>query len=133
MDMNGKATTFCWQERTFFIALDYYQEKFGKKPEIGTQEEVAEIISWNIFQMDGLRYVVPMSCRKHARVIFSKATLFGNEQSHIEEIECEGCKKGILYLHNGIYVKIMNWDLNKPILFTDLLFKPLQFVGSTMN
>ena len=39
------------------------QEKFTEAPFIDLQKEIAEIIVLNIFQMDGLKYVIPMSCK----------------------------------------------------------------------
>ena len=42
---------------TFF---DYYTERFGKQPAYKLGKEIAEIISWNIWQMDGLTDTVPL-------------------------------------------------------------------------
>lgn len=39
--------------------IDYYKAKFGEEPEDRDLKIIANIISWNIFQMDGLRYIVP--------------------------------------------------------------------------
>lgn len=41
---------------------DYYIDFFGKEPSEKLIERVAEISSWNIWQMDGLKQVVPDSC-----------------------------------------------------------------------
>jgi type II restriction enzyme len=49
------------RENLLYTLIDYFEIKFNKKPSLKIQEEFAEIISWNIFQMDGLNYVVPMS------------------------------------------------------------------------
>lgn len=49
------------RENLLYTLIDYYQDKFNEKPTNKTLKEFAEIISWNIFQMDGLKYVVPMS------------------------------------------------------------------------
>lgn len=45
----------------FFTFIDYYMAKFNKEPTIDTLKEIAKIISWNIWQMDGLNCVVPYS------------------------------------------------------------------------
>lgn len=42
---------------TFF---DYYKERFGKEPKYKDGKAIAEIIAWNIWQMDGLTDTVPL-------------------------------------------------------------------------
>jgi hypothetical protein len=109
------------RENLLYTFIDYYKHKFKKIPSIRIQESFAEIISWNIFQMDGLKYVVPMSCRHEIIIIRGEATLFGQEPDIIEKHECEGCKYNRVNKHNGKYVKIMDWKKNKIINFVDLL------------
>lgn len=41
---------------------DYYFDFFKTAPSLETLEEVADIASWNLWQMDGLKMVVPLSC-----------------------------------------------------------------------
>lgn len=41
---------------------DYYEAKFGEPLHIDQLLRFADIIVWNIFQMDGLKYTVPNSC-----------------------------------------------------------------------
>lgn len=84
-------------------------------------EHFAEIISWNLFQMDGLKYVIPMSCKHINRVIPGELTLFGTLPDKIEKDECEGCKLNIHTKHNGKYVKIMDWEESKTIKFVNLI------------
>jgi hypothetical protein len=98
------------RENLLYTLTDYYKERFGRKPSLAVQREFAKVISWNIFQMDGLRCVVPMSCKKQY-----KSTLFGQVK-----IECEGCKFNNAINHNGVYAKIMDWDKNKAVRFMDL-------------
>lgn len=109
------------RENLLYTMIDFYKEKFNKKPSIKEQESFAEIISWNIFQMDGLRYVIPMSCRHESKVILGDWTLFGATPDTIEEYECEGCKYNQPDKHNGEYVKIMDWEKSKVIRFVDLV------------
>lgn len=109
------------RENLLYTLNDYYENKFGRKPTLVVQQEFAEIISWNIFQMDGIKYVVPMSCKHVNRVIPGELTLFGETPDTIEKDECEGCKFSRPTKHNGKYVKIMDWSVNKQIKFVDLL------------
>ena len=109
------------RENLLYTFIDYYESKFSKRPTTKMQEEFAEIISWNIFQMDGLRYVVPMSCRHESIVIPSVWTLFEEIPERVEKHECEGCKYNSPHKHNGTYVKIMDWEKNKAMKFADLI------------
>jgi hypothetical protein len=109
------------RENLLYTLIDYYVAKFSKRPPLKVQEEFAEIISWNIFQMDGLRYVVPLSCRHESILIPSVLTLFEEIPERVEKHECEGCKYNRPFKHNGTYVKIMDWESKKAVRFVDLL------------
>lgn len=112
---------FEWQGDNLLLArenllisfFDYYEEQFDEEPSIKDVREVADIISWNIFQMDGLKFVIPRSC--HSKVLEQQDIMSGEVKR--TTIECEGCKKGLIHKHNGIYVKMMDWDTGKPIFF----------------
>jgi len=106
------------RENLLYTLIDYYKYKFKQRPTIKTQEEFAEIISWNIFQMDGLKYVTPMSC--HSTIKFTLG-LFGEKPNRGGKHECEGCKYNQPNKHNGRYVKIMDWNKNKTLRFVDLI------------
>ena len=105
------------RENLLFTFSDYYENKFNKKPSKDWLREIAEILSWNIWQMDGLKFVIPNSCHNSTVVNY---TLFG-EETH-EEV-CEGCKKNNPKKHNGIYCYIMDWETNKKVKFVNLIKK----------
>ncbi|MFZ2545075.1 MAG: hypothetical protein WAW80_03805 [Candidatus Saccharimonadales bacterium] len=109
------------RENLLYSIIDYYKDKFGRNPSLDVQQEFAEIISWNIFQMDGLKYVVPMSCHHETRVIPGELTLFGETPDTVESYECEGCKFNRPTKHNGKYVKVMDWTTGKNINFVNLV------------
>lgn len=109
------------RENLLYTLIDYYKNQFGQRPALSTQEEFAKIVSWNIFQMDGLRYVVPMSCHSEKKVVRGELTLFDKKSDRVEESACEGCKYNLSDKHNGKYVKIMDWNKNKVIRFVDLV------------
>ena len=111
------------RENLLYTFIDYYKDKFKKSPSLKLQKEIAEIIVWNIFQMDGLRYVIPMSCKNEKIIIKGEETLFGKEDDRIEEKQCRGCEKKVAQKHNGDYVKIMNWVKDKPVNFVDIVGK----------
>jgi len=109
------------RENLLFTFIDYYQDKFGENPSIELQKEIAEIIVWNIFQMDGLKYVIPMSCKTEQVIIKGEETLFGKEDDRREVKPCAGCENRTAKNHNGIYVKIMDWKEHKIIRFVDIV------------
>lgn len=105
------------RENLLYDFIDNYYYKFNKYPTKEMLIEIAEIISWNIFQMDAIKCVIPHSCNNEKIV---KNTLFGEE---IIEKCCDGCKKNSILKHNGIYVTIMNWDTNRKSKFISLFKK----------
>ena len=106
------------RENLFYSFIEYYEERWGESPSIDKQIEVAKIISWNIFQMDGLKMVIPNSC-KHGVIEKDSNDLFKVEKLTI----CEGCKTNNPSKHNGIPVKIMDWDKLEAIEFRSLYSK----------
>lgn len=109
------------RENLLYTFIDYYQDKFAATPSTALQKEIAEIIVWNIFQMDGLKYVIPMSCKTEQVTIKGAETLFGKEEDKMLEKSCEGCEKKTAKNHNGIYVKTMDWVMGKPVKFLDVV------------
>ena len=109
------------RENLLYDYIDYYREKFCQMPPVELLSEIANIIVWNIWQMDGLRCVVPYSC--HEVVVQEhQNSLFDRELDNEEKTApCHGCEKGDVFHHNGIYCKIYDWTLNKSVLFVDIL------------
>lgn len=50
---------FLARKNLLLTFIDYYEDKFGKSPAYEHVKEIANIISYNLFQMDGLKYTVP--------------------------------------------------------------------------
>jgi hypothetical protein len=109
------------RENLLYTFIDYYQDQFNDTPSSEVQKEIADIIVWNIFQMDGLKYVVPMSCKTEHQTLKGVETLFGKEEDIELEKNCEGCEKKTAKNHNGIYVKIMDWVNGNIIRFVDIV------------
>ncbi len=103
------------RENLLFTFIDYYVERFGVFPIKEYLEEISKIISWNIFQMDGLKFVIPDSCKPVPKMQIS---LFDDET---QTEECPGCLKNNPNKHTGIYSKVMNWETNRSIKFINLL------------
>ncbi len=100
-----------------FSFADYYEDKFNKAPQEAHLFEIANIISWNLWQMDGLKFVVPDSC--HDVVTQTLGNLF--EEPQTVTTPCCGCSSGNPRLHNGTKCKIMDWEKQQPLFFIDSL------------
>ncbi len=116
------------REALLYTYIEYFMEKFNAKdadgeyvkdangnlrvPERGKIVNAARWISWNIWQMDGLRNVVPDTC--HDEV---STDLFGSETRK----PCPGCTTGSALKHNGAACIIRDWNMKKP---KNYQFKP---------
>jgi len=125
------------RENLLFTLIDYFKYKFdGDMMPLEWLEEFAEIISWNIWQMDGIKCVVPESCHKeepifeHPSLFDTKAYTVTAEKKAIKNQEvadsgelpdCEGCVKEDVQKHNGIYCKIKNWSTGKEFEYRELM------------
>lgn len=123
---------FEWQGDNLLLAresmlisfIEYYQAKFGKEPLLKSILYIAYIISWNVWQMDGLKGVVPNSCKNGITVV--ESDLFGDIE---RMVYCPGCQQDTIKNHNGIYCLIRDWGLkdpktgesNRKIRFVDLI------------
>ena len=47
------------RENLLYTFVDHYEARFGSKPDVPLLQDFAEIISWNLWQMDGLTYRTP--------------------------------------------------------------------------
>ena len=83
----------------FETVKDYYREKFQLEPPKDFLNDIAEIISWNLWQMDGLSktYSPPFINAKPEASLFDAAP------------------------QGEIFCLIMDWKENKPVKFKDLV------------
>ncbi|TVW80713.1 restriction endonuclease, partial [Streptococcus pneumoniae] len=82
------------RENLLAIFEDYYLAKTGTQPTLEQKKEIATIISYNVFQMDGLKKISPYSAKQGQA---QQLSLFVDEQE-IEEAEesktqIKDCKK----------------------------------------
>lgn len=107
------------RENLLFDVAEHYEAKFHEKLETQDLVGFAKIIAWNIWQMDGLKFVIPNSCCTKEII---EEDLF---ESHVISKPCEGCKLGYgeksYFRHNGIYCKIRDWKENKTLRFVDIM------------
>ena len=89
------------RESLLWTFIEYYQAKFGKSPLTKSINYIAYIISWNLWQMDGLRGVVPDSCYTRKRNIFGEELVENN---------CIGCNNHNIKQHKGKQCIIKDWE-----------------------
>lgn len=112
------------REALLYTFIEYYQDKFGKDPLVKSIKYIAYIISWNLWQMDGLKGVVPDTCHDEVEM----TDLFSGEG---KKKPCQGCTDGGYYHHNGIYCLLRDWgardpltkENNRKIRFIDIIMK----------
>lgn len=103
------------RENILYSYIEYYCARFKRQPELTWLRKIAQTISWNIWQMDGIKGVVPGSCKPLER---SQVTLFDDEA---ESAACPGCAKGDIFRHTGIYCKVKDWRGKKTQTYISLL------------
>lgn len=101
------------RESLLYTFIDFYAAKFARTPTKEDLRRVARTITWNIWQMDGLKGVVPDSC-KPIKGVSSFADFMDFED---EEHPCPGCSKGNITEHTGIYCLIRDWEKQKTVKF----------------
>jgi len=101
------------RENLLYTYRDYYFVKWEEEPKYRLFKDIAEIISYNVFQMDGLKFIIPLTEHKVKKEVeltldfglgddvFSGVTLEENpEEAGWETVP-------------GKPVMIMNWETNK--------------------
>ncbi|MBX7225077.1 MAG: hypothetical protein K1X55_03545 [Chitinophagales bacterium] len=116
---------FEWQGDSLLLAreallktfIENFKHKFEAEPPLDYIKNITEIISWNIWQMDGLKGVIPNSCKDE---IINISEIF---ETRTKIKKCTGCETQNIKSHNGTYCNIMDWEIGKPIIFISLLDK----------
>ena len=121
------------RENILMTINDFCKVKFENEPNLESQAEIdgglsteqlehfAEIISWNIFQMDGLNYTIPLtgkpkdntpdasiSTDKNQTTLFNLSSVTKNTKRSPTKIPPK-------------YARIMDWDKGKAVYFKELL------------
>lgn len=95
------------RENLLYTFRDYYFEKWNREPSLSEFKAIANILSYNIFQMDGLKYIIPLSDEVHKEVV--------EQLSLFDDIPLS--KKKVLN-SRGQKVKIMNWETKRMEYFS---------------
>lgn len=129
----GSVYGYEWQGDNLLLAREallatfdeHHEQRFGARADKTILFKAAEIISWNVWQMDGLKAVVPCSCHEQQH---TESDLFGEQITTVSS--CPGCDKNDLLLHNGLRCRLHRWlpsDCDMPdhfdCLYTDFITK----------
>ena len=90
------------RENLLYTFIDHYEARFGSKPDVPLLQEFAEIISWNLWQMDGLTYRTPRE--KSEEPPQAQLSIFDEAPAKTLPPLC----------------KIMDWQENKTIKVNDI-------------
>ena len=94
------------RENLLYTFIEYMEYKFSHKPTNAQLKKIARIISWNIWQMDGITMTVPFSEQPRVNV---QMTLF----NFMDESEKEDTKP--------IPCRIFDWRSNESIEFRKMI------------
>lgn len=108
----GSVYGYEWQGDNLLLAREallatfneYHEQRFGTRADSSTLLKAAEIVSWNVWQMDGLKAVVPCSCYDDRHTV---SNLFGEQTTTVTP--CLGCHKNDILLHNGLRCLLRRW------------------------
>lgn len=95
------------RENLLYTFTETYYHKFKKNPAEKDIKSIATIISWNIWQMDGITFKVPYCAKEN---LYQQLTLFDDENTKNEK-------------QKGIYCTIKNWTnkINNIIIFKEMI------------
>lgn len=69
--------------------VDYMQDRWARNPTESELQKVANIIAWNIWQMDGITGKVPFGKPKEERTLNMFDFTVGNNDNEPEEMDCK--------------------------------------------
>ena len=87
------------RENLLYTFIDFYKHHFGKRPNLNQIKQIANILAWNIWQMDGLKECAPFDAADEAQY-----ELFDNLPTLNFPINC----------------RIKNWRTKQVFNFRDL-------------
>ena len=98
------------REAVLYTFIEHFEAKFSTQLDARTLENAAFIISWNIWQMDGIKCVVPMSCDWAApEDPITDCDEGGNLVTVMHKRICPACHKKNQIGHIGIKCIVAKW------------------------
>lgn len=112
------------RENILYTFAEHYECKFEVPAMPKYLIKIAKVVAWNIWQMDGIKFVVPNSCHEETD---PQLSLLGDGPTMHE---CPGCEKNDNSRHNGIYCRIYDWPANRSVEFYSFVKKGVRSNGS---
>ena len=97
------------RQNILYTVIEFYKYKFNKLLGVDLLMEYAKIISWNIWQMDGITMTVPFIKTKPKSTQISFFSMLGEEKSH-NEVKQE-----------PIFCKIKDWKSGRVVTFKSIV------------
>lgn len=88
------------RENLLLTFIDYFKDKFHTQPTCAQITKIADIIAWNLWQMDGLKNTIPNAIEQPKQFDFFDTQSNNNS--------------------TPIHCQIKNWRTNKTLLFSEL-------------
>ncbi|MFT3985482.1 MAG: restriction endonuclease subunit M [Lachnospiraceae bacterium] len=101
------------RENILYTFIDNMQEKFGHKPSLIELKRVANIVAWNLWQMDGITYTIPFASLRDENHQMSIFEIFMDEDSEEDELPKRSPDAPIC--------KIRDWRADCSVEFATLL------------
>ena len=99
----------------YYTYVEYYKDRFGEEPDAKTLNQIALVISWNLWQMDGFNCAIPYCDVKEEPY---QTTIFDFWPE-----ETEGCfdYSSLTDTKGQELCKIHDWRSKKTLLFKNLM------------
>lgn len=104
------------RENLLMTYAEYYEDRFKEAPPGKLLLKMARSITRNLWQMDGIKYVVPGSCRP---ILHEGENLFDGDA--VTEEPCPGCTNADVYAHTGRYCRLYDWRSKKWVKVVEML------------
>ena len=99
------------RENMLLSYMDYYKARFDHAPSLVEMKKIANIVAWNIWQMNGITMTVPYSV---AQPIYEQQSLFGltgdNDEQNKDDESC-----------NEVPCLIYDWRAKKSLEFRSIV------------
>ena len=101
------------RENILYSYIEYYRYRFAEEPELKALLQIALVISWNLWQMDGFNYAIPY-CKKPDEPWQMSIFDFLTDTEYFDYSSLSDPRGQEL-------CKIKDWRSNKTILFKELV------------
>jgi hypothetical protein len=101
------------RENILYTFAEHYEYKFVVPAIKDYLIKIANIVAWNIWQMDGIKFVVPETCHPE-----KEYDIFGDENI---TVKCPGCTYNNHSEHIGIYAKTYDWVDDHSVIFRSFI------------